>query len=147
MLRLTFSAKYGVGSGSMVGVRNMVFMFTAALAAEPEAPQAPASAADNAAAAVAGPGAILATPFAAATGPPESAPQLPPGFGIQAQQQQQQQQQPQQQLQQQQNSAPVPQSSPFAALAHAPQPQLTASSSLEQLLAGKHSRDDVSTPI
>ena len=58
------------------------------------------------------------------------------GFSIQQQQPQQEQQHKQQQPQQQ-SMAPVPQSSPFAALAQAPQPQLTASSSLEQLLAGQ----------
>jgi hypothetical protein len=73
----------------------------------------------------------LVTPFASATGPPESAPQSLMGFSVQ------QQQQPPQQQQQHQSSAPVPQSSPFAALAQASQPQLTASSSLEQLLAGQ----------
>ena len=78
----------------------------------------------------------LATPFASATGPPDSAPQSLMGFSIQQQQPQQEQQHKQQQPQQQ-SMAPVPQSSPFAALAQAPQPQLTASSSLEQLLAGQ----------
>lgn len=92
-----------------------------ALAASAAPPAALAAAtADASAPAVASPPGPSTSPFAAVASGPLTQPQ---GFG----------QPPQQQ--QQGSSVPMA-TSPFAALAEAPAPQLTASSSLEQLLAG-----------
>lgn len=109
----------------------------AAAAAETAPQQPPDDAAQPAPAAT---GALLQSPFAGAAGlpveaqsaqqqlqqhPPGQAPGAqPPGFG------------PPPQQQEQGSGAPMA-ASPFAAMAQAPQPQLTASSSLEQLLAGR----------
>jgi len=89
-----------------------------------------ATTADASAPAAASPPGPSTSPFAAVASGPLTQPQ---GFGPPPPQQHQQQQQ--QQQQQQGSSVPVA-TSPFAALAQAPAPQLTASSSLEQLLAG-----------